>query len=229
MNGSSVVKSIGALEPAHCGPADKISRSDEASRTGAAVPYAHELRALGQALENQDLVSLELQVKGGDYVVKGLARSREEPPCSFLGRLAELIASPFRRRSGPAMQVSEVVYQFPPERIQQLDREGRKRRVDPDRAPDPSTLSQVLRSAGSYLDRKLKISFLGIAVKDHWVTVSYKTAAGHIERIKGDLDFFDDDWVKMYSRRRNRIQSALPNGPAPLVAREEINISKTGA
>lgn len=184
-----------------------------------ALSYADELRALGQALETQGLVSFELQAKGGDYLVRGLAHSPQEARPYLFGRMEEMVASALWGKSGPPMQVSEVVYQFPPERIWQLHRDGRKKRVDGEKTPDPCRLSQLLRSAGCYLDQKSGISLSGIAVKDRWVTVSYVTAAGRIERTKAALDFFYDYWIKMYLRRRDLPDSALRDGHSPMIAR----------
>lgn len=205
-------------------PAYSISRSGSHA-TGVTAPvrgdlsYADELRALGQALEKQGLVSFELQAKGGDYLVRGLAPSTQEARPYLLGGMEEMVASTLWGKSVPPTQLSEVVYQFPPERIRQLHRDGRKKRVYGEQTPDPCRLSQLLRSTGCYLDRKLGISLSGIVVKDRWVTVSYVTAEGRIERTKAALDFFYDYWIKMYLRRRDLLNSALRDGRLPMIAR----------
>jgi hypothetical protein len=180
--------------------------------------YADELRALGQALENQDLVSFELQAKGSDYLVRGLASSPQEARPRLLSRIEELVALRLWGKSGPPTQLSEVVYQFPPERIWQLRRNGRKKRVDGARTPDPCRLSQLLRSTGCYLDRQSGICLSAIAIKDRWVTVSYVTAAGRIERTKAALDFFYDYWIKMYLQRRDVLNSPLRDDRSPMIA-----------
>lgn len=204
-------------------PAFSISRRGILA-CGTAAPargnlwYADELRALGQALETQDLVSFDLQAQGGDYLVRGWARSPRQPRLDLLGRIGERVASALRRKRGAPTQVSEVVFHFPPERIRQLHREGRNKRVDGNQTPNPCRLSQVLRSAGCYLDGKLESSLSGIAVKDRWVTVSYVSAAGLIEQTKASLDFFYEYWIRMYSRRRDPAAQASPARRRPLVA-----------
>ena len=182
------------------------------------LSYADELRALGQALENQGLWSFELQAKGGDYLVRGLAPRPQEAKPYLLACMEAMVASALWGKGGPPTQVSEVVYQFPPERISQLHRDGRKKRVGRMQTPDPHRLSQLLRSTGCYLDRKLGSSLSGIAVKDRWVTVSYVTATGRIEQTKAALDFFYDHWVKMYLRRRNLPYSSFEEGHSPRIA-----------
>jgi len=213
------VRPMTAVKPAYSISLSGTLASGVTAPARGNLSYADELRALGQALENQGLVNFELQAIGGDYLVRGLAHSPQEPRPYLLGRMEERVASALRGKSGPPMQVSEVVYQFPPERIRQLHRDGRKKRADGEQTPDPCRLSQLLRSAGCYLDRKLGISLSGIAVKDRWVTVSYVTAEGRIERTKAALDFFYDYWIKMYLRRRDLSDSALPDGRSPMVVR----------
>lgn len=205
-------------------PAFSISRR-EIHPCGATAPvrgelsYADELRALGQALEPQGLVSIDLQAKGGDYLVRGWAHSLQERSPDVLDRLEEMVVSALRGKSATPMQISEWVYEFPPERIQQLHREGRKKRVEGNQTPDPCRLSQILRSAGCYIDSKLEICLSGISIKDRWVTVSYVTAAGRVEQTKAALDFYYDYWIKMYLRRRVTADTASPDGRSPLVAR----------
>ena len=205
-------------------PAFSISRREFPPR-GAAAPalvsfsYADELRALGQALESQSLVRFDLQARGGDYLVRGWVRSPRQPRPYLLGRIAEMVASALRRKSAAPNRMSEVVYQFPPERIRQLHREGRNNRVDGKQTPDPCRLSQVLRSAGCYLDSKSGVSLSGIAVEDRWLTLSYVTAAGCVEQSRTGRDFLYDHWVRMYRRRRDPADAALANSCPPLAAR----------
>lgn len=167
------------------------------------LSYADQLRALGQALETHDLLSFALQASGGDYLVRGSGRLPRQEESAVLNRLRKTLAwVPWQKRSAPS-QSSEVVFQFPPERIRQLHREGRDQRVDGKRTPDPSRLSQVLRAAGRYLDRKSGVSLSEIIVEDRWVTFKYVTAEGRVEESKAGRDFLYDHSVKMYLRRRD--------------------------
>jgi hypothetical protein len=83
--------------------------------------------------------------------------------------------------------------------------------------PDPYSLSQILRGAGSYLDNRDVTELVGISLKDKWVTVSYQTAEGGLERAQQDLEYFYDYWVKMYLRRSNRAKPPRPSDPTVLV------------
>jgi hypothetical protein len=192
-----VVNPAASVGPAYCGSLGETIRGKQSALGSVTLSYAQELRALGQALENQGLVKLQLLAKGGDYFVRGLARSPREPRFSFLDRLDAMIAATLGKERVPRTRLGEVLYQFPPERVRQLDREGRERRVNPDQAPNPFRLSQLLRSAGCYVDRKMKSSILGITVQDHWLTVTYRTENGFVEETKEDLDFFYEYWIRM--------------------------------
>jgi hypothetical protein len=134
------------------------------------------------------------------------------------------IAAAFRKERSPRTRLGEVLYQFPPERIWQLDREGRERRVEPDQAPDPFRLSQLLRSAGCYVDRKTKNSISGIKVQDRWLTVSYRTEDGFVEEATEDLDFFYEYWIKMFLGRRDHPRSVSTERRSRLVAMGPVKI-----
>jgi hypothetical protein len=83
--------------------------------------------------------------------------------------------------------------------------------------PDPYSLSQILRGAGSYLDNRDVTELMGISLKGKWVTVSYQTAEGRLEQAQQDLEYFYDYWVKMYLRRSNRAKLPPPSDPTVLV------------
>ena len=83
--------------------------------------------------------------------------------------------------------------------------------------PDPYSVSQILRGAGSYLDNRDITKLLEISLKGKWVTVSYETAEGRLEKAQQDLEYFYDYWVKMYLRRSNRLKPLFSPDPTVLV------------
>ena len=178
--------------------------------------YAKELRALGQALERHHFSSLELEVEGGIYLVRGKARVVKEAQSS----LARLVRDLIYGYSAPAQE--ETNLSFSAAAIDQLDCEGRSKRKASHQLPDPYSLSQILRGAGSYLDRRNETSLVGITLTDRWVTLRYKTAEGRLEQAKQDLVYFYDYWVKMYLRRSNRLQLPLQSEPSLFVTWEGI-------
>ena len=179
--------------------------------------FAKELRALGQAIEKFSFSAFDLQLESGIYVVTGRAVSPlENVRFSFSRFIREVL-----RGSNPTPAVTSTVnkvdLRFSPEEIEKFDVRGRVKRQDPGKMPDPYSISQILRGAGSYLDNRDVTSLVGITLKEQWVTVSYQTAEGRLEQAKQDLEYFYNYWVKMYMRRSNRKKLPPPSDPTVFV------------
>jgi hypothetical protein len=110
-----------------------------------------------------------------------------------------------------------------PKDIEQLESQGRAKRKESHHMPDPYSLSQILRGAGSYLDTRSGTYLVGIAVKDQWMTLRYKTAEGRLEQAQQDVEYFYNYWVKMYLRRSGRPKLPPPNDPSLIVEWDIIN------
>ena len=54
--------------------------------------YAHELRAVGQALEAEHVFSLDLELKGGLYVVRGKVTAPDYAQSSFSRFMQDFIS-----------------------------------------------------------------------------------------------------------------------------------------
>jgi len=179
--------------------------------------YARELRAVGQALEGQQFISLDLEIEGDSYVVHGRASVPKNAQTSFLSFVGDLVVSVLRGNSRPRKSAGEVEYRYSPAQVQDIDVRGRGKREAADKMPDPYSLSQILRGAGTYLDKREKASLVGISIEGQWVTVRYKAADGRIEQLKQDLEYFYDYWVKAYLRRSNRKRLPPPSTPTIFV------------
>jgi hypothetical protein len=184
--------------------------------------FAKELRALGQAIEKFSFSAFDLQIDSGIYVVTGRAIMPEESVrFSFSRFVRELL-----RGSDPTATVTtkagQIDLRFTPEEIEKFDVRGRVKRQDAGKMPDPYSISQILRGAGSYLDNRDATSLVGITLKDRWVTVNYQTAEGRLAQAKQDLEYFYDYWVKMYMRRSNRAKLPPPADPTLFVNWEGI-------
>jgi hypothetical protein len=188
--------------------------------------YAKELRALGQALEQHHFSFLDLEIEGGIYVIRGKATALKEAQSSFSRFVRDLIHgySSTSRKNNSGVETNLRVS---PEEIDQLDSKGRLKRKESHQLPDPYSISQILRGAGSYLDNRDETSLVGITIKDQWVTIRYKTAEGRLEQAKQDLEYFYNYWVKMYLRRSNRPKLPHPSEPSLIVTWQGIN--KRGA
>ncbi len=183
--------------------------------------FARELRALGQEIEKFRFSSFDLKLQNGIYVVTGKAIPANNVNFSFCRFVLELL-----RRSRPAGAVTATVgeseLRFSAAEVEKFELSGRIRRRDPGKLPDPYSVSQILRGAGSYLDRRHVAELQGIALKDRWVTVTYRTAEGQLEQAKQDLEYFYDYWVKMYLRRSNRPPLPPPSDPTLFVTWEDM-------
>lgn len=190
------------------------------------IPYAKELRALGQALEERRVWSLDLEIDGGAYIVRGKVTVSKNAKLS-LSELLRTVIFEFRawleKTVGLERSADKLDLRFTAEEIEQQDRKGRANRRQADTMPDPHSLSQILRGVGSYLDSKPKTSLVGVSVEDCWVTIRYKAADGCQVQAKQHIYHLYDYWVKMYLRRYNRSKSPSPSEPAFIITWDEIN------
>lgn len=186
-----------------------------------APAFARQLRALGQALEKFSFSAFDIELSSGTYVVKGRAIPGERVKFSFSRFVRELFRG---SKARPILTFSNgrVDLRFSPEEIEGFDVHGRRRRRDSKKMPDPYSISQILRGAGSYLDNRSVTALIGVSLKGKWVTVNYQTADGRLERAQQDLEYFYDYWVKMYLRRSNRIKIPPPSDPTVLLTWQGI-------
>lgn len=173
--------------------------------------YARDLRALGQALEAEHVFSLDLELKGGLYIVRGKVTAADYAQSSFSRFMQDFIAGVGSALTGgPRRSSYEIGLSYHPKDIEELDSKGRAHRRAGNQNPDPYSLAQKLRGVGSFLDYQPETTLTGISVEDRWVTVRYRTAEGRIEQAKQDVTYFYDYWVKMYLRRNLRQNLASP-------------------
>lgn len=189
---------------------------ESSGSTGSVQGFAHQLRALGQALEKFSFSTFDLELRSGTYLVTGRASSTENIKFSFSRFVRELLRGSAVRPTVTCSD-SQIDLRFSPEEIERFDVRGRIKRQDPSKMPDPYSISQILRGAGSYLDNRDVTTLMGISLKGKWVTVSYQTAEGRLEQAQQDLEYFYDYWVKMYLRRSNRAKLPPPSDPTVLV------------
>lgn len=192
------------------------TRAEHEIATANGKEFARQLRALGQALEKFSFSAFDLELRSGTYLVKGTAASTDSVKFSFPRFVRELLRGSSAQAT-LACADNQVHLRFSRDEIEHFDSRGRIKRQDGNRMPDPYSISQILRGAGSYLDNRDVTTLMGISLKGKWVTVSYETTEGRLEQAQQDLEYFYDYWVKMYLRRSNRIKPAAPSDPTVLV------------
>jgi hypothetical protein len=157
--------------------------------------YAEELRAVGQALEAQGrFASVEIEVQGSGYWVRAEVDESSKAEASF----GTILKRTFRSLVQSDPRTIELRYSA--EEIQQLVQNGQARRRGSNAAPDPFSLSQILRTAGAYIDGLGQTTLIGVVVKDRWITIR----CSQIKESTQDIEFFYNYSVKMYLRRKNR-------------------------
>jgi hypothetical protein len=178
------------------------------------IGYAQPLRAIGQALETLNLQSFELEPVGGDFYVRGtLVRPNAElsddnvtadTVNAIWGEVPEFDRVDRDRPSGSAAVLAPIELQYSTKDVDRLEQEGRARRVDPHRMPDTSSLSQVLRCVGAYLNQK-RARLLRLWRDAESVSVEYETSLG--TKFKETLVVAElyDLWVRMYMQRAERL------------------------
>ena len=201
----------------------EFDKSHSAGKTGVEADewcYAKELRTLGQALEAHQISTVDLEIESGVYFVHGKATALKPGQASLARLIRDFL---FGADPDSAIKDGEdVTLRYTTNEIQQLDDEGRAKRTDSSKTPDPYSLSQVLRGAGAYLDNRHETALVGVTIKDRWVTLRYRTAEGRLDQAKEDIEYFFNYWVKMYLRRKNRTQVAPAGDPTLVVTWEGI-------
>jgi len=174
--------------------------------------YAEELRAVGQALEAQSrFVSVEIEAQGSGYWARAEVDENNKAGASLGAILKRTFRSLVRSDKHTTSRTIELRYST--EEIQKLVQNGQARRQATNIAPDPFSLSHILRTAGAYLDGLNHAVLIRVAVEDRWITVRYRDRSGSAKELKQDLQFYYDYWVKMYLRRIDR--SAMPSPTDP--------------
>lgn len=164
-----------------------------------AYNYGQALRAIGQALESWHLEDFDLEGQGDDFIVRGVKR---DAPRGL--NLSKAFRRLFARKSpGPA---NYVVLHYTPDEIDRLEQEGQARRTGSSETPDLSSLSQILRSLGTYVDGKggrlLEIHKKQISPVLQSVTLKYQTYQGEIKEEERETSAVYDLSVHMYMQRK---------------------------
>ncbi len=171
--------------------------------------YARDLRVIGQLLESHGVVSVDLVQVGGTYIIRGKVGSRwhgssaDHSRSGWIARFGLLVSG----QSKPRDALGETVeLRYNSGDIRAFESQVLPRRDDSNGMPDPYALSQVLRSAGAYLDTRQKSSLIGISLRERWMKIRFESGDGCLEEAQQDIEYFYDYWVKMYLRRNTRAQ-----------------------
>ena len=181
------------------------------------IGYVQPFRAIGQALETLNLQSFELEPIGDEFYIRGnLSNAVLDTTADALtpasvntvwGNLPGFRSeSPQERKEKIIPLLSSIELQYTSKDVERLEQSGRAKRTEPNRIPEHSSLSQVLRCVEAYLIQK-RARLLKLCRDSDSVSLEYETALGN--RLKDRLVVGElyDLWVGMYKQRGERSSS----------------------
>jgi len=154
--------------------------------------YTQPLRAIGQALEGMNIRSFELEPVGEEFILRGTV------PGSSQGRT---LYNP--REQSYLGGLTQIELRYSLREIDLLEKAGLSRRGDFGKPADASSLSQVLRCIGGYLQQKCAHLVKVTRALDS-VAVEYETSLGSKMKETFAVRDLYDLWVRMYLQRQGR-------------------------
>ena len=153
--------------------------------------YAGAFRCIGQELQRQNIEVFELKSHADEF---RLQCGDPDPPYTGL-----------------------IEMMFSKEKIQMIDREGRRRRGQSTGEIRFDSIPEILRTVGAYIDRKggyLRWLNNSGSSSDAALELEYQTRAGQVQVETLTMSFIRDACVRMYQRRTGL------NDPVNLVTRK---------
>ncbi|HXT56292.1 MAG TPA: hypothetical protein VN826_17490 [Candidatus Eisenbacteria bacterium] len=178
------------------------------------IGYAQPFRAIGQALETLNLQVFELEPTGEDFLIRGhlpnpvvdVSADGLSPASlnTVWGNLAPLSSENRPEQTEPTVPLlSPIELQYTNKDIDRLEQEGRANRTNPNRIPEYSSLSQILRCVGAYLVQK-RARLIKLWRDSDSVSLEYQTSLGNMLKDTLVVGELYDLWVRMYMQRAER-------------------------
>jgi hypothetical protein len=156
--------------------ATNVARTEVAPKK---MRYSSLLRCIGQGLEEMPLKALEVRTHGEEFILQG-----------------------WHRGTSMAMDFEK---HYSLENLRALDREGRKKRQIFAGPPGLLSLPEVLRLAGTYVDRTrgrlIRVSWQDQTDKIQSITVQWEPIEGD-QRGKSTLTTIEELCIHIYKRRK---------------------------
>lgn len=155
----------------------------------AKIPYDRQLRAIGQSLEAQRIDIFELKCRGDHFVVNG----KPEKETSLMAALRE-----WQRRLRSKGLASSLAYAT--QDINSLDRQGASKRLRSGRLPEFYSVSNTLRTLGSYLELQ-GAELLEIQKRALTVTLVYRNRHGFTDFEERSIASFYQVFLHLHGKR----------------------------
>ncbi|MBI4529452.1 MAG: hypothetical protein HY695_37115 [Deltaproteobacteria bacterium] len=157
-----------------------------------AINYPQILRAIGQALEYLEVDTFRLICEGNNYLVQELSQGAER----------EIAPHASDTHASSSARFPDLL--FTPADIARLENEGRARRRQPEGLPQPDSLANLLRAAGSYIldDNSCLIEMT--KRDDHCLEIRCKEESGEARTERMEISDLYLIFVRMYLKRADR-------------------------
>ena len=167
--------------------------------------YAQILRTIGQMLEGLEIQSFELRIEAGGLMVSSdESRACQKAPRESLRVFWQRLCgkkTASKLSSKPSSGVVELHYTAAD--IARVDSEGRSKREAAVGAPEPHSLSQILRAVGGFVDQQGG-ELLTVRKQNQNVDFEYKSRLKTNVCKEYTVAGLYDYWVKMYLKRGDR-------------------------
>jgi len=171
--------------------------------------FAKLLRAIGQALDAQNVASLELAYHSGVYFIRTVAARSRKMDGSFKGMIGELLAGLGIVKSEDSENVVAEV-QYDADDIEKLENNAKLNRLNDRAMPDPFTLAERLRTVGSVIDANPNRSLITVSAnnEDGQVSFCYLSETGELRDDNFRIHNQYEAWKKRYLKRKNRLTAS---------------------
>lgn len=172
--------------------------------------YAQLLRAIGQALEVLQFGSFAMEFTGQDLFVRGSAATstEQEEARAMRQKLIKFVWEALPGERAPEAEIDFAMSTWPAKLdlryttkdMDRLEQEGKAKRQTITGVPDVTSLSQLLRTIGAYVEEK-KARLVKITRSGESLAIQYETIGGEtIEETVSAASLYEF-WVKLYLQR----------------------------
>ena len=161
------------------------------------VSYSQSLRVIGQFLETLKPKDFEIQLLQDEISVRLRVVEVVAPPPPPKSKFSFRSPPP----APPKTQETKSERRYSIQEIEELDREGQTKRVNSDAPADFYSLSQMLRTVGSYVDHR-HLRLLDLSWDGTRLVLRLEGADGRSRTEEHAVSSFHDYFSRMYLRRK---------------------------
>jgi hypothetical protein len=172
--------------------------------------YQNTLRAIGQGLETIEVEQFEIEAHKDSYVVHGYCKKLRPNEALKLGAITDArhnpqpksasgVAGEIQRGRASSCEFSGL--KFTRNDIERFELKGQAASKNDEGTPDPHRLSQTLRLAGAYLDKK-ESHLLRLAWRPGFVALWRKKGLRNETKDIFTPEILYDLWVRQYKKRK---------------------------